>query len=43
MFVVSKLLSAVTQPLFWLALWWALALVLLGLADRWRSAALRML
>ena len=43
MFVVSKLLSAVTQPLFWLALWWALALVLLGLTDRWRRAALRML
>ena len=43
MFVVSKLLSAVTQPLLWLALWWALALVLLGLTDRWRRAALRML
>jgi hypothetical protein len=43
MFVVSKLLSAITQPLFWLALWWALALVLLGLTDRWRRAALRML
>lgn len=43
MFVVSKLLSAVTQPLFWLALWWTLALVLLGLTDRWHRAALRML
>ena len=43
MFVVSKLLSAMTQPLFWLALWWALALVLLRLTDRWRRAALRML
>ena len=29
MFVLSKLLSAVTQPLFWLSLWWLLALVLL--------------
>lgn len=28
MFVLSKLLSAITQPLFWLALWWALALCL---------------
>jgi len=43
MFVLSKLMSAMTQPLFWLALWWALALVLLGLTDRWRRAALRML
>ena len=43
MFVVSKLLSSVTQPLFWLALWWALALVLLGLTDRWHRTALRML
>lgn len=43
MFVVSKLLSAITQPLFWLSLWWALALVLLGLTDRWRRAALGML
>lgn len=25
MFVASKLLSAITQPVFWLALWWALA------------------
>lgn len=29
MFVLSKLLSAVTQPMFWLALWWAAALLLL--------------
>jgi uncharacterized SAM-binding protein YcdF (DUF218 family) len=29
MFVISKLLSAITQPLFWLSLWWLLALVLL--------------
>ncbi len=43
MFVFSKLLSAITQPLFWLALWWALALLLLGLTDRCRRAALGML
>ena len=36
MFVVSKLLSAITQPLFWLSLWWAVALLLL---SRWRRAA----
>jgi uncharacterized SAM-binding protein YcdF (DUF218 family) len=29
MFILSKLLSAITQPIFWLALWWALALFLL--------------
>lgn len=29
MFLFSKLLSAITQPLFWLALWWALALLVL--------------
>jgi uncharacterized SAM-binding protein YcdF (DUF218 family) len=29
MFVFSKLLSAITQPVFWLSLWWLLALVLL--------------
>lgn len=29
MFVFSKLLSAVTQPMFWLALWWAMSLLLL--------------
>lgn len=43
MFVLSKLLSVITQPLFWLALWWALALLLLGLTDRWRRVALGML
>lgn len=26
MFFLSKLLSAATQPMFWLALWWRLAL-----------------
>lgn len=30
MFIFSKLLSAVTQPLFWLIVWWLLALVLLS-------------
>lgn len=40
MFVLSKLLSAITQPLFWLALWWLLALLLLGRKPR---AAKRML
>ena len=43
MFVLSKLLSAITQPLFWLALWWALVLLLLGLTGRWRRTALGML
>lgn len=40
MFVVSKLMSAITQPMFWLALWWGVALLLLG---RWRRMGLRML
>ena len=40
MFVISKLLSAVTQPMFWLGLWWLLALLLLG---RWRRGAVAML
>jgi hypothetical protein len=25
MFIHSKLLSAITQPMFWLALWWGMA------------------
>lgn len=29
MFLLSKLLSAITQPMFWLALWWTLALLIL--------------
>ena len=37
MFVLSKLLSAITQPLFWLSLWWLLALVLLP--RFWRLAS----
>jgi uncharacterized SAM-binding protein YcdF (DUF218 family) len=43
MFILSKLLSVVTQPLNLLAIWWALALVLLSLADRFRRTALGML
>lgn len=39
-FVISKLLSAITQPLFWLGLWWTVALCLLGRAP---VAARRML
>jgi uncharacterized SAM-binding protein YcdF (DUF218 family) len=40
MFVISKLLSAITQPLFWLSIWWLLALVLL---PRFRRFATTML
>jgi hypothetical protein len=40
MFVISKLLSAITQPVFWLALYWALSLLML---NRCRRAALAML
>ena len=40
MFVLSKLLSAITQPLFWLSLWWLVALVLL---PRFRRFATSML
>ena len=40
MFVFSKLLSAITQPLFWLGLWWLLALLLL---PRFRRLAASML
>ncbi|PVE44165.1 YdcF family protein [Limnohabitans planktonicus] len=43
MFVFSKLMSAITQPLFWLAVWWCAALCLLSLSVSWRRAALRML
>ena len=43
MFTLSKLLSAITQPLFWLALWWGVALLLLTFVANWRRAALRML
>jgi uncharacterized SAM-binding protein YcdF (DUF218 family) len=40
MFYLSKFLSAITQPLFWLALWWAVALLSL---KRTRRLALIML
>ena len=40
MFISSKLLSAITQPMFWLALWWTLALLIL---MRWRRPAVIML
>ena len=40
MFVLSQLMSAITQPVFWLALWWGVALLLI---SRWRRAALAML
>ena len=40
MFVISKLLSAITQPVFWLALYWALSLLML---NRCRRTALAML
>ena len=40
MFVISKLLSAITQPVFWLSLWWLLALLLL---PRFRRFATSML
>lgn len=43
MFILSKLMSAITQPVFWLALWWCVALCLLSLSARWRRSALRML
>lgn len=34
MYLLSKLLGAITQPLFWLALWWGLALLRLKRARR---------
>lgn len=40
MFVLSKLMSAITQPMFWLAVWWGLALLSLG---RWHRVARGML
>jgi uncharacterized SAM-binding protein YcdF (DUF218 family) len=40
MFIFSKLLSAITQPMFWLALWWLAALLTM---MRWRRTALIML
>jgi uncharacterized SAM-binding protein YcdF (DUF218 family) len=43
MFVLSKLMSAITQPVFWLAVWWGMALVMLSVFPTWRRAAVRML
>ena len=43
MFVVSKLMSAITQPMFWLSVWWGVALLMLGGSVAWRRAAVRML
>lgn len=40
MFIASKLLSAITQPMFWLAVWWVFAVLIL---KRWRRAAVVML
>ncbi len=34
MFLFSKLLAAITQPMFWLALWWALALLIIVRRQR---------
>ena len=34
MFELSKLLSSITQPMFWLTLWWALALLVLIRRNR---------
>ena len=34
MFILSKLLSAITQPMFWLAMWWALSLLILTRVRR---------
>ena len=38
MFLFSKLLSAVTQPLFWLALLWFVSLIMMGWRPRWARA-----
>lgn len=35
LFVSSKLLSAITQPMFWLAMWWFVALLLLTFKRRY--------
>jgi uncharacterized SAM-binding protein YcdF (DUF218 family) len=40
MYLLSKLLSAITQPIFWLSLWWLLALLML---NRWRRPAMILL
>ena len=33
MFIFSKLLSAMTQPVFWLGLWWGFALLILNVTP----------
>ena len=43
LFIASKLLQAITQPLFWLVLWWVVALLILSLTQRWRRTALTMM
>ena len=40
MFFFSKVLSGITQPMFWLALWWVVALLVL---TRWHRTAVGML
>lgn len=36
-------MTAITQPLFWLALWWGAALLMLGGSVPWRRVAVRLL
>lgn len=43
MFVFSKLMSAITQPMFWLAVWWGMALLMLHGAAAVRRVAMGML
>jgi uncharacterized SAM-binding protein YcdF (DUF218 family) len=38
MFVFSKLLSVITQPLFWLSIWWLLALVFFSRFRRFATS-----
>jgi uncharacterized SAM-binding protein YcdF (DUF218 family) len=40
MFIFSKLMSAITQPVFWIAVWWAVAWLVL---RRYRRTALGMI
>lgn len=40
MFYLSKILSAITQPMFWVAMWWFAALFTI---SKWRRAAHTML
>lgn len=39
MFIFSKLLSASTQPMFWVALWWGMAMLWSGLLMLGGAAA----